>query len=348
MFDFEYLCPVAPICESERSTDLECFRNFDFQSIAGPCDEIDELIEIIVAELSLDNQVKVTHPRRFAERLGRIKVEIRSVIWNFYLCSKCDYDLYLMLSFGNHAYSRNHYQNPFKLSREMTKIIYMMESFGWVRVHRGYFGIHGKASKVTRIRQTMKMIGYIKLLPKNIRPLNLHKDPIVLKDRETKKIILDPKFDKDESIKSISKIMDRFNQQISKHKISLLGCSSVLPFYVYATKEGKIRKSIIRTDRTQLTAIFHKKRENSFCYGRMHCGFWQEIPSEYRKCILIDDEKCVELDYSSQILNIVASMNAVQVPDNAYIFDIGVPGLSDAQTKLERVAAIPIQASQEG
>jgi hypothetical protein len=351
MFDFDYFRPVAPICEAERNTDLEYFLEFDFFTTCGSCRQMDELIDTVIEDILIENLVKISHPKRHHERMLRVKTEIRSILWNFYLCAQADYDLYLKLSMRNEAYNADPYRNPFGLSRDIRNVLKLMAEHRWVKIHKGYDRIEGKESKVTRIRQTVKAASYIEKLPNNLESKQSVRQPVILKDRIEKKQIYDPVMMNMDPIRKASDLMERYNEQLPHHEIRISGTNDNYIRYYYKKKpngrtKGKnaqsdatissksdVGSSLVRVDKVQNSAIFYNTEDDALCYGRMHGGFWQSIPSEFRQCLLIDGQRCVELDYSSQILNMVASQHDVQLPDNAYVFEIGMPWLTPIQIK---------------
>lgn len=351
MLDLDYFRSVPPLCEEERTTDLEYFLEFDFFTTCGPCRQMDELIDVVLADISVENLVKTSHPKRYKAKMLQIKKEIRSILWNFYLCAQADYNLYLKISKRNKTYGANPYTNPFGLSRDIRSVLELMAQHQWVKIHDGFCRIEGKQAKVTRIRQTVKAASYIEKLPKNINSEQSVRQPLILKDRINKLQIYDPVMVKMDPIRKASDLMERYNEQICQHEITVAGTDDKYIRYYYKKKpdekkKGKnahlevtisnksdVRSNLVRLDKVQNSAIFYKSEDDTFCYGRMHGGFWQSMPSEFRQCLLIDGQRCVELDYSSQILNMAASKHDVQLPDNAYIFDIGMSWLTPAQIK---------------
>lgn len=351
MLDFDYFHSVPPLCEEERDTDLEYFLEFDFFTTCGPCRQMDELIDVVVADISIENLVKTSHPKRYKAKMLQVKKEIRSILWNFYLCAQADYNIYLKISKRNKTYGANPYTNPFGLSRDIRSVLELMAQHQWVKIHDGFCRIEGKQAKVTRIRQTVKTASHIEKFPKNINSEQSVRQPLILKDRINKSQIYDPVMVNMDPIRKASDLIERYNEQICHYEITVAGTNDKYIRYHYkkktdekkkgksvrpevtASSKSDVRSNLVRLDKVQNSAIFYKAEDDTFCYGRMHGGFWQSMPSEFRQCLLIDGQRCVELDYSSQILNMAASKHDVQLPDNAYIFDIGMSWLTPIQIK---------------
>lgn len=333
MLDFNYFRPCAPVSEAERKIDFEYFYDYDFRTTCGPCEQMDHLVEVIFADISVELKGLPKNPKHLEKRLCKVKNEIRSILWNFYLCAQADYDLYLKIPMGNNSYVVCSHKNPLGLRPDIRNVLSQMQEHGWVEIRKGYYGIEGKKSKVTRIRQTVKTAAFIENLPDDLIAVAPSRPSIKVKTQKDKAVLHNDQILEHAEIKKTAGLMDRLNHRIRQHTISMYGTSSKYLSYAFKNKGNSIGTKPIRLDDTQMSAVFHKTCQDTFGYGRMHGGVWQAMPSEFRQCLQIDGEPCVELDYSSQFLNIVASMNGIQLGDNAYVFDIGLPMLNDRLIK---------------
>jgi hypothetical protein len=59
-------------------------------------------------------------------------------------------------------------------------------------------------------------------------------------------------------------------------------------------------------------------RGSWFLGGRFHGGFWQQIKSDYRKDILINDMRTVEIDYSGLHVSLAYALEGVTPPKDPY------------------------------
>ena len=53
--------------------------------------------------------------------------------------------------------------------------------------------------------------------------------------------------------------------------------------------------------------------------GRFYGGFWQQVGEEYRKHILIDDKRTVEVDYSGFHVNLCYALKGIKPPGDPYL-----------------------------
>jgi hypothetical protein len=102
------------------------------------------------------------------------------------------------------------------------------------------------------------------------------------------------------------------NQNIEKHAVLL---------YITDDELNELNKRL-RKDPEKSPIDFTKKRlrrvfsnESWYQVGRLYCGWWQNIPREYRHYIRINDKDVVELDYSGLHINILYALENLSIPD---------------------------------
>lgn len=99
-------------------------------------------------------------------------------------------------------------------------------------------------------------------------------------------------------------------------------------------ERGLIHKGgqVLNPAHNQLYRVFNR---NSFLsLGRFYGAFWQNMPSEDRKLITINDDPTVEHDYSSLHPNLLAAMVGVDLRNaDAYEIDIDILGIKRRHIK---------------
>jgi len=81
-------------------------------------------------------------------------------------------------------------------------------------------------------------------------------------------------------------------------------------------KRYETRRVSLRHDNKFVRRIFY--RGNWSLGGRYHGGWWQQVPSELRKDILINDQHTVEVDYSGFHVSIAYGLEGLQPPEDPY------------------------------
>ena len=107
----------------------------------------------------------------------------------------------------------------------------------------------------------------------------------------------DLSFPETEETRAIADQVRSYNQFLSEHRISL------------ALDVEKIRQGLAKTGKPAVdftrTQLYRAFKVDFSSGGRYYRGWWQEVPSDFRKHITIDGENCSELDYSGQSLGLL-------------------------------------------
>ncbi|MDA9795844.1 hypothetical protein N9C22_06300, partial [Paracoccaceae bacterium] len=80
--------------------------------------------------------------------------------------------------------------------------------------------------------------------------------------------------------------------------------------------DDPVNERLIRMDRRSLHRIFNDSDLKTG--GRFYGGWWQNIPKEYRKHLIVNGKQMVELDYSNQHPSILYAQEGVARPVDCY------------------------------
>lgn len=308
MYDFHY---ADILFEFERPTDIEDCISFDLKSVAEDCSALDELVDTAFTDTSLNSLINAKGQKTFKNATQRIKNDLRSILWHLYEAHTRFGDCFVKVPLTTKAYAKDATRNPHSISRDVRSIIHRLEECGMIERHKGFLDRTRLYGKITRIRAQGRLLEEIRLLPKTIYEAPIKTKSIEFRlsgDKDKSSIdlcIIDP------SLQEVERLLDRYNQIISATSVTL-GHYEVSQL---SKKPHLQRKS--------LTAIYHVEADGRLTYGRMHGAFWQVIPKETRQHIRIDNCPTVELDYSAQALNIVASLSGVQLSGDGYDIEVG-------------------------
>lgn len=178
--------------------------------------------------------------------------------------------------------------------------------------HKGFLDRSKHYGKTTRIRVCGPLLEHIRLLPKDIQEALITPKSIEFRQSGDKDKLPVELCIIDTSLRDAEALLDEYNQVISATSITLEGFNLTL-----LSKKAYLQ-------RKTLTAIYHIEANGTFSYGRMHGAFWQVIPKDMRHHIRIENCPTVELDYSAQALNIIASLSGVQLHGDGYDIDVGL------------------------
>jgi hypothetical protein len=100
-------------------------------------------------------------------------------------------------------------------------------------------------------------------------------------------------YDDTDFTKDIRRDLEAYNQLLHETYIDIATLEE--PFVVRAKKDGTTQRIKIDQSKKFVRRIFSRGDWNS--NGRFYGGFWQQVGSEYRKDIYINDSPTVEVDY---------------------------------------------------
>jgi len=216
------------------------------------------------------------------------------------------------------------------------RVIDALESLGWIERERGLKSKNGeniptRLNAKGRLLQEFENTKYVwrKMGPK-------HQDVIVLKDFDPKtKSKVWCQFKDNNDIRRWKKNLQTYNSFITQNAI----CLSIDKHHL---DEGLIAK--MANDQYQLDSVFggNKKKPRIFNYlhiqlrrifsrgsfqkgGRFYGGWWQFIPSEYRRYITINGLPTVEVDYSELHPRMMYRDAGLPVPEGD-LYDLGLGG----------------------
>ncbi|AWW46752.1 hypothetical protein DPM18_07990 [Polynucleobacter paneuropaeus] len=207
------------------------------------------------------------------------------------------------------AYGRKDHQLTEYSHTAVLRVIEALESLGWIDREKGFKNRSGEniPTRLGAIGELLQEFERTKYVWRKMGPK--HQDVIVLKDfdpRTKSKVQRQSKDNND--IRRWRKNLQTYNSFITEHAI----CLSIDRHHL---EEGLITK--MANDQYQLDSVFgdNKKKPRIFNYlhvqlrrifsrgsfqkgGRFYGGWWQFIPSEYRRYITINGLPTVEVDYS--------------------------------------------------
>ena len=296
--------------EHERSTNKEFYLAYDKSSMASKCNALDQLVDRYFDECHLSDLIKAKTPKKIITATNRIKRILRSLLWNCYRAARAHDDCFLKISLADISYRKSAPDNPYGITLEIRKVISALVAGGYLERHIGFFGRQTKKGKETRIRPTLPMLQDLKALPDDISEIYVEPEPVRI--RRGYVSTLDDA--SQQHLEGAKETVTAYNEFIRSHDITHpCARDGVL---TYQDRNGELR--LVNITRKSVQAIYHAEGGGILTYGRIHGGMCQAIPARYRKFILIDDEPTVELDYSSQILHIVAGLEGIQLTGDPY------------------------------
>ena len=205
------------------------------------------------------------------------------------------------------------YRDPNLTYRMAMKAFDGLQELGLIRItKKGYYDRNIMEGNLTRFKAThnlRELFNELEGHPAITLKPNLDIQTILLRDRIDGRNVLVP-YDEDKDTEQWRTNLRKINECFSRHILDL----KIKDTEIKELQErllGDDEKEPIDLTKKVLVRIFNN---NSFEQGgRFYRGWWQNVPSEYRKHITIDSKKTVEFDFSQLNPNIVYSAHNLEL-----------------------------------
>jgi hypothetical protein len=251
--------------------------------------------------------------------LAELGKHVKVVVLDLYMAHQVDPEMYVGYSRRAADYSRKSRYNESAISyRFLIRVIdgLMHGQLGYIEHHIGFKNRVSGSGYRSRMRATDKLLTVFAsyfIKPHMVGRTN-NEEVIILRDSDKKNIEYEDTADTNRMRENLR----RLNRRLDDTWIDL---------YVPDREFPKINKRMgenpdVETDwvdftRKRLSRIFNN---GSFEQGgRFYHGWWQEIPSEYRKHIHIDGKDVAEIDYSGMQIRLLYAREGLEPPDDPYV-----------------------------
>ena len=235
------------------------------------------------------------------------KLMFKVLFLDLYLAWLEDPALCISISRTDSAFKVGSRYNLLNISKKIIDVVDALLELGFIEQKLGTEG----SGKVTRIWPLEPLVGYFKTAAFSEFLIDVHenKECIVLTSKVTSfddeekeiKSTVEMEYEEKEvpfDIAAIREDLRAYNALLRQTQIDIGSEQSSLVTRQHFNRKRKrweTRRISLRHDNKFVRRIFY--RENWNLGGRYHGGWWQQIPSELRKDILINDQHTVEVDY---------------------------------------------------
>lgn len=297
----------------EFGTTYDYANPYDITSMVETSEPFTKLIDQLYVAYYFATLTKVKSPKAIITNIEMVKKCLASLVWNLYLIQKEDVAKYMYISRNENDYAVKSEYNTLDISSRIIEVMDHMVEHKLISKQKGYHDKEAKKGKVSRIRPNWILGEKLLDLPDWLATDYSLKSVInytLAKDKKRKLI----EYPETDYTNGVRKILTDYNTELMDGvEISMKGNEGHR--FDFTDKNGD--RSSIDLRSTFLHAVFHKKKDGSLTYGRMHSP-WQQIPSKYRDGLLINGQPTTCYDYSGIIVNALASKEGVQLPDDPY------------------------------
>jgi hypothetical protein len=116
--------------------------------------------------------------------------------------------------------------------------------------------------------------------------------------------------------------LETINACLRRHCFTLnLSNENLREIKVKKTENDEDEINHINFYQTQIVRIYARGQTDAG--GRFYRGWWQHVPSDVRRHILIDGKKTVEIDYSGMSMRLLYASEGVELDLNTDVYDLG-------------------------
>ena len=271
------------------------------------------------------------------------KAQFKVLFLDLYVAWLEDPELCISVARGDKNFDADSRYNKLHISKIIKRVSDALLEQGFIDQKIGTEG----SNRVTRIWPLDPLIAYFRTAAFSEFHIDVHenKECIVLKDKviaidadETEIQSTEEIEYKDEDapfdIHTARESLKTYNSLLRLTQVDIASQDSPLVTSEHFNRKSKryeTRRVSLRHDNKFVRRIFYRGDWN--LGGRYHGGWWQQVPSELRKDILINDQHTVEVDYSGFHVAIAYGLEGLQPPEDPYTLEIMLEPLTPKQQR---------------
>ena len=273
------------------------------------------------------------------------KRQLKVLLLDLYVAWRDDPTLCIGVNRNSNAYKVDTRYNALHISRKIVSVIDVLVETNYLDyIHGSHDRTHnGKFSRTSRIRPSLQLQDKFSELgvPELSIAQNYQQETVILTDYETdaegnftksngKKKRQYIEYDDTDVTNDIRRDLESYNQLLKETYVDIASLKE--PFVVRTKKDGTKQRIKIDQSKKFVRRIFSRGDWN--CNGRFYGGFWQQVGSDYRKDIYIDDSPTVEVDYKGLHAAILSAEKGIVCSGDRY--DLGSIVCSKLDQKQQR------------
>ena len=274
---------------------------------------------------------------------ARPKAQFKVLFLDLYVAWLEDPELCISIARGDENFDADSRYNKLHISKIIKKVSDAMLEQGFINQKIGTEGNR----RVTRIWPLGPLIAYFRTAAFSEFHIDVHedkecivlKDKVIEKDNDEKEIQSSVELEYEDKdvpfdIHTAREFLKSYNSLLRLTQVDIASSDSPLVASEHFNRKLKgyeKRRVSLRHDNKFVRRIFY--RGNWSLGGRYHGGWWQQIPSELRKDILINDQHTVEVDYSGFHVSIAYGLEGLQPPQDPYTLSVLVEPLTPKQQR---------------
>lgn len=283
------------------------------------------------------------------------KRQLKVLLMDLYVAWMDDPTLCIGVNRNSNAYKVDTRYNALHISRKIVSLIDVLVEANYLNyVHGSHDRVNnGRFSRTSRIRPSLRLqdkFTELSLSPFDVTH-NYLQETVILTDYETddegnytksngRKKRQYIEYDDTDLTNDIRRELEDYNQLLQDNYIDIATLEE--PCVVRTKKDGTTQRIKIDQSKRFVRRIFSRNDWN--CNGRFYGGFWQQVGSEYRRHIYINDNPTVEVDYKGLHAAILSAEKGIVSSGDRYDLGTVVCGRLDTQQQRKTVKLLVLAA----
>ncbi len=331
----------------DKSAKLKHSKPFK-DSLWSEFEEVDNLVSKLLEDIQSELQLERFNKTKY-------KSNLKVLLINLFVTYSVSPKMYLAVSRTSGDYSNKRYNTRNIGYKVFINIFNVLTKLNYIEYHPGHYDPLTASGNRSRVRGNIKLIKCFKSYSISTA--------MITNDKEEETIIL--KKSKDESINPSRKDLVDYidNSKTNKMRSNLEEINALLDrtwidIEISDKEHTKLNKALdkkpdknpIDFTRRKLRRIFNN---SSFEHGgRFYHGWWQEIPSDYRKYITISGKRVEEEDFSGIHIRMLYTFEDIEIgSEDTYLIEgfgrkyrdqvkVALNTIINAKTKKEAIYSI--------
>lgn len=246
------------------------------------------------------------------------KSQFRALLLDLYVAWKTDPELSIGVPMSSNGWNANSRYNALNLSKKMIPIIDRAHEVGLVDLAKGSFsGPYGFGNRNTRIRAAEPLCELFREAHLPLASIGRHPDQecIILKKGDKE----DEYEDTHETVAMRARLR-RYNELLARTFIDIPSLEEpVVERRVEAgVEEGQTNRVLVSPSQKFVRRIF--SRGSWVLNGRFYGPWWQQLGSDWRRQIFINDAPTVEVDFQGLHIHLLATRAGETLRGDPYAF----------------------------
>ncbi len=283
-----------------------------------------------------------------AQAKSRPKDQLKKLLLDLYVLWSEDPAACLAVPMSNDAYQQERYKK-LHITRMLPECVRELHKAGLLELHTG----SEAAKKVTRVWPTETLLSQFREARFSEFDIKYEGDLVILSGCEGGDIddALTTNSKTPDNLAAMEAVVRDYNALLANSFIDIGSLETNKTSHDYWSKEKhrpEERTVRVTQQNKNVRRVFY--RQSWDLGGRFHGGFWQQVKSDLRKDILIDDKETIEIDFSGFHIFLAYSLEKQPAPEDPYSLPLVLKDYTGAEQRavVKSVVLSAINAAERG